>query len=618
MAVSVDADGQAIRVEPAPGLTLAAAFWRAAGLRGERPALREKKLGLWRDIAWRQYGARARAAGLGLCALGLRRGERACIIGENRAEWLYADLGVLCAGGVSVGIYPTDSPEQLAYVVNDSGARFLFVEDDEQLDKVLAVRDRTPGLEKVVVFDDEGLRRFTDPMVLKFTDLLALGEAHRRKRPALWEEAISAVAADDPAVLIYTSGTTGAPKGAILTHRNAVFQVACLRDVQAIGPQDEQLSFLPLCHIAERLLTVFYPIFHGGVISFAESPETMPENIREVAPTVFFAVPRLWEKFYSRVAMAADDASWLQRSLYHWAIGIGRRVAERRLAGRSVTGWLNALFLLADALVLNRAKQLIGIHRARYVVTGAAPISPELIGWYWALGVEMREAYGMTETTGVATLPPPGAVRVGTVGKALPGTEMKLGPGGEILVRGGHVFAGYFGMPGKTRDALDAEGWLHTGDVGTLDADGYLRVTDRLKDIIITAGGKNITPSEIENQLKFSPYISDAVVIGDRRKYLVALIMIDQENAAKYAQDHRVPFTDFASLCRAREVLDLVQREVDRVNGAFARVEQIKRFKLIEVQLTPEDEELTPTMKLKRKLVNEKYKVLIESMYVEQ
>jgi len=333
---------------------------------------------------------------------------------------------------------------------------------------------------------------------------------------------------------------------------------------------------------------------------------------------VFFAVPRLWEKFYSRVAMAVDDASWLQRSLYYWAIGIGRRVAERRLAGCAVPRRLKALFLLADALVLNRAKQLIGIHRARYVVTGAAPISPDLIGWYWALGVEMREAYGMTETTGVATLPPPGAVRVGTVGKALPGTEVKLGPGGEIMVRGGHVFAGYFGMPGKTGDALDAEGWLHTGDVGALDADGYLRVTDRLKDIIITAGGKNVTPSEIENQLKFSPYISDAVVIGDRRKYLVALIMLDQENAAKYAQDHRIPFTDFASLCRAREVVGLVQSEVDRVNGAFARVEQIKRFRLIDVQLTPEDEELTPTMKLKRKLVNEKYKALIESMYAEQ
>ena len=607
----------AVRVAPMPELTLVGAFQEAVGRRGDRVALREKTYGLWRSISWRDYGDRVRTVAMGLRALGFRRGDRACIIGENCPEWLYADLGIMSLGGVSVGVYPTDSPAQLAYVADNCGARFLFVENEEQLDKGLEARDRTPSLEKIVVFDTEGLRHFSDAMVLSLAELMAMGEAELRADPGRWEQEAAAVRPDDAAVLIYTSGTTGPPKGAMLSHRNAVFQVGCIDPVMPIGPDDEQLSFLPLCHIAERLLTVFRPIFNASVVSFAESPETMPENLREVAPTVFFAVPRLWEKFYSGVTIAVGDATRLQRWAYRAALAVGREAAERRLAGRPLDPHLRLLLWLAEATVLRRTKKLIGIHRARYVVTGAAPIAPDLIRWYFALGIDMREAYGMTETTGVATFPPAGERRIGTTGQALPGTEVRIGANGEILVRGGHVFVGYHGMPEKTREAIDSDGWLHTGDVGVMDQDGYLRITDRMKDIIITAGGKNITPSEIENQLKFSPYIADAVVIGDRRKYLTALIMIDHDNVAKYAQDRQVPFTNFASLCRAADVVDLIQREIDKVNARFARVEQVKRFRLIDVQLTPEDEELTPTMKLKRKFVNQKYQALIESMYQE-
>jgi long-chain acyl-CoA synthetase len=402
----------------------------------------------------------------------------------------------------------------------------------------------------------------------------------------------------------------------VLTHGNVTFQIASLLSAIPIDENDEQLSFLALAHIAERLLSDFCPVFDGAVISFAESPETVPENIREIAPTFFFAVPRIWEKFYSAVSIAAGDAGRIQRLAYAWALKVGARVAECRRAGHPLPPFLRLAHAVAGATVLRRAKKLIGLERARFVVTGAAPIAPDLIRWYLALGIDMREGYGLTETSGVASMTRAGRRKIGSVGQALPNTQVRISPVGEILVRGGHIFQGYFNDPDKTREAI-VDGWLHTGDVGVLDEDGFLRITDRMKDIIITAGGKNITPSEIENQLKFSPYIADAIVIGDRRKYLACLVMIDHENVAKYAQSRGVPFTNYASLCRAHDVVALIGSEVDKVNREFARVEQVKKFRLIDIQLTPEDEELTPTMKLKRKLVSEKYASLIESMYQE-
>ncbi len=341
----------------------------------------------------------------------------------------------------------------------------------------------------------------------------------------------------------------------------------------------------------------------------------MPENVREVAPTTFFAVPRIWERFYSGIAIRMKEATWIGRMAYRWAVGIGLKIAEAKLDGRAPSTFQRLLFRLADFLVLDNIKRAIGMHRVRFAGTGAAPIAPDLIKWYRALGVDMREVYGQTENCGLAT-GMPDRIKLGTVGVGAPRTEVRISPEGEILLRGPHVFMGYLNNPQKTAEAV-RDGWLHTGDVGFLDNEGYLKITDRMKDIIITAGGKNVTPSEIENQLKFSPYISDAVVIGDRRKFLSCLVMIDYENVAKYAQDNNVPFTDFASLCRTREVVELIGTEIEKVNQNFARVETIKKFRLIEQQLTAEDEELTPTMKLKRKFVNEKYRSLIDGMYAE-
>ena len=400
------------------------------------------------------------------------------------------------------------------------------------------------------------------------------------------------------------------------THGGLVYTVRGYNTLIARTEADECMCFLPLCHIAERMGGEYFSLYTGAKLNFVENPETVPENVREIAPTVFTAVPRVWEKFYSGVMITLKEASPLQRATYAWAIGVGKQIADLVLAGQTVSGGLKAQFTLARWLALNNVRKLIGIHRARFLVTGAAPISPELVKWYLALGVPMLEVWGMTETCGASTGVPAARIKPGSIGPAAEFNEVKIDPAtGEILVRGPNVFAGYLNLPEKTAETIDAEGWLHTGDVGLMDEDGYFRITDRMKDIIITAGGKNITPSELENELKFSPYVTDAVVIGDKRPYLTVIIMIDQENVEKYAQDHDVPFSNYSSLTRSLEVQALIQGVIDDVNKKFARVEQIKKFFLLETQLSAEDEELTPTMKLKRKLVEKKYAEQIEAMY---
>ena len=577
-------------------------------------AMREKDLGIWRSIAWADYGEAARNAGQGLMAMGLERGDVVSILSETNKEWMFADLGAICAGASSSGVYTTDSAKQLEYIVNDSRSAFLFVENEEQLDKYLQVRDRVPTLRKVVVMDLEGLRDFDDPMAMSWDDLLELGRQFGRDNPAAWDERIDGSAPNDTPILVYTSGTTGPPKGAMISNRNVIFQVSNAEAMLSFREGDNQLAFLPLCHIAERGFSMFLSIAYKTVVNFAESPETVAENVREVAPHYLFAVPRVWEKFYSTFTIRMQDATWIGKRLYDWAIGVGTRMAEHRIEGTAPGVRDRLLYAIAGFLVLNNVKTMIGLRRTRWTATGAAPISPDLIRWYLALGINMVELYGQTENTGVATSNRPDEFKVGTVGLALPNTEVKISERGEILIKGPHVFKGYLNNPEKTAETV-VDGWLHTGDVGSVDNQGYFRITDRIKDIIITAGGKNVTPSEFENQLKFSPYIADAVVIGDQRKFLSCLVMIDEDTVMKFAQDNNVPFSNYASLCRADAVQRLIEGEIDKVNRDFARVEQVKAFRLIEQVLMPEDDELTPTMKLKRSFVSAKYKDLIDSMY---
>ena len=585
---------------------------------GDATMMRQKELGIWQAYSWNEVARIVDEIGAGLVSLGFEPGEVASVLANTCREWVWCDLAVQSSGGVCNGIYPTDAASQVEYLCSDSRSVYLFVEDDEQLDKYLEVADRLPLVRSVIVFDMEGLQSFSDPRVISLDRLREIGGEYLKSHPNLLQERSAARGPGEVAVLVYTSGTTGKPKGAMISQNNIVAVLSALSATlfEGVPRGGERIAFLPLCHIAERLIGEFIPIERASVVNYVENPETVFENLREVRPHLFFAVPRVWEKVYSQVSIALSEADKLQRAAYGLAFQIGGEVAKCMLENREPPFGLKLRYKLARWLVLDNVKRMIGMDRVEVGLTGAAPISPDLIRWFLALGIPLREGWGMTETCGGGSITPRNGIRPGSIGRPGPGLEMRIAEGtSEILLRGPNVILGYLNQPQKTAETIDADGWLHTGDVGRVDDDGFFYITDRMKDIIITAGGKNITPSEIENELKFSPYITDAVVIGDKKPYLVVLIMIDQENVEKFAQDHDIPFGNYASLTQTKEVQDLIQAELERVNAKFARVEQVKKFYLLQNQLTAEDEELTPTMKLKRKLVEKKYAEAIDAMY---
>jgi len=589
-------------------------FWNTVQARSNKVAMREKYLGIWQEVTWKQYGDNAKKTGLALNSLGLKKGEVVSIASEGNPEWLYTDMGTIGAGGVSSGVYTTDSAAQVKYLVNDSGSKFYFAENEEQLDKILEVRGDCPTLEKIIVYDMEGLHNFKDDQVISYDELIDIGKKVDIEQPNLWNDLIQNVKSEDIAILVYTSGTTGPSKGAMINHTNLLYSVNTGLEIFEPMENEEQLSFLPLCHILERSVSVMFPLKSGAVVNFAESIDTVPENIREVSPTVFIAVPRIWEKFYSSITILMKDATFIGKYFYDISIKTGAKYKEYYIEGKQPPLILKLSYRLCNYFVLKNIKKLLGLNKCRYALSGAAPISPELINWYLSLGIDMREGWGMTETAGVGTAFYSREIKLGHVGRAVNQSEVRIADDGEILFKGPGVFCGYLNKPEQTKETL-IDGWLHTGDVGEMDNYGNIKITDRKKDIIITAGGKNISPSEIENELKFSPFVSDAVVIGDKRKFLSCLIMIDEENVMKYAQDNDIPFSNFESLCKSEEVVNLIDGEVSKVNKKFASVEQVKKFSLIDIQLTAEDDELTPTMKLKRKFINQKYSNIIENMY---
>jgi len=580
----------------------------------ERVALRKKELGLWNKITWKEYGQRVRQVGMGLVALGLKPKDCVAIIGNSRPEWLYADLGNLSVNGISVGVYTTCSAEEVKYHLAHSETRFFFVEDEEQLDKALEIRDQLPRLEKIIVMDMKGLRDFHDPMVISFDELLQAGKEFDEKNPELFKQRLEKTGPNDIATFVYTSGTTGPPKAVMLSHSNVIFDSNAFAKHVPAFETDVLLSYLPLCHIAERTLSVYHAINIGFTVFFAEGPDTVPENIREVSPTFFFAVPRIWEKFHSFINLGVQEATWFKRQCYRFAMDIGLKTARRKLNHQRQPIFLWVANFLLSITVFRKIKKLLGIDKARFALSGAAPISPEVLEYFHALGVNIRESYGLTETSALVTMHKDRNIRLGTCGEPLPGVEVKIAEDGEILVRGGNVFKGYFKDEENTSRTL-INGWLYTGDLGEWSQDGLLRITGRKKDLIITSGGKNISPQYIENLLKFSPYIVDAVVIGDRRKYLTCIIIVDEDNVMKYAQDNRIPFTTYASLTKTKEIRKLIEEEVEKVNSKLSRVEQIKNFAITDKKLDQEYDELTPTMKVKRKRVSEIYKDIIESMY---
>lgn len=595
--------------------TIVELFRKRCKVLGDRTAHREKDLGIWKSYSWNDYWDHAKWIGMGLRKLGLKRGEAVSILSEDRKEWAYADLGIQSVGGIASGVYTTDSASQLQYLINDSDSRFLIVENEEQLDKFLQIEKEVPRLRGVIILEDEGLHDLDHDRCMMIDKLYDIGRAADAAEPDVFEAEIAAANPEDTALLIYTSGTTGMPKGAMLSHENIMAAIEAGAHRLPAFETDEQLCFLPLCHILERDVSIYFPLASKCTVNFAESPETVFANLQEVSPNTFTAVPRVWEKIYSQVLILAQEATPLGRAAFGLAIKAGKARTEYITNNRAVPPLTSVNFWLWDRLVLRNLRRMLGMDRMRRAGTGAAPISPELLKWFWSIGVPMVEGYGMTETAGIATINTPDENRFGTIGKVVPGIEVRIAEDGEIQTRGLNNFQGYWRNNEKTAETFTQDGWLRTGDVGRIDEDGYVTITGRLKDIIITAGGKNITPAEIESRMKFSHYISDAVIIGDRRKYLTALVMIDQENVEKFAQDNKVPFSNFASLCAAKQIKDLISAEIDAVNREFARVEQIKDFRLIDVLLTAEDEELTATMKLKRSFVEKRHKHLIDDMY---
>ncbi len=591
--------------------TTPAVFEKTVDTLGDTVAMRYKELGLWHDISWRQYFETAMNISAALIDMGLEKGTSAAIIGDNCPEWVMIDMGIQLAGGVSVGIYTTNAWQEVEYVVNNSDAHFLFVENEEQLDKWLNFRNNVPLLKKVIVWDTKGLKDFKDPLLMSLSALIKQGEKLEKKRV---QERMKAVKPDDMCVLIYTSGTTGPPKGAILTHGNVTWMSESIAELNPMEAGDEVLSFLPLCHIFERLFSVFAHIRHAYVVNFVEKPDTVTDNMVEVSPTVGYAVPRIWEKYFSAIQIKMSEATRFKKLAYMAAFKIGQHRAELKMNFKKTPAYLELLFQIGHFALFRKLKKRLGFERLRVAYSGAAPISGKVLQFYQSIGMNLIEGYGQTEGTGVTCTSRPGKAKLGTVGMPVPGTEVKIAEDGEILVKSPGVFAGYYKNEEGTAETL-RNGWLYSGDVGEIDEDGYLKITDRKKDIIITAGGKNISPQYIENMLKASIYINDAVLIGDRRKYLVALIMIDEDNVVKFAQDNKIQFSTYGDLARDPKINELIQSEINNVNKALARVENVRKFRILPKKLYEEDGEVTPTMKVKRKYVNKAFADIIEEMY---
>ncbi|MEV5499021.1 AMP-binding protein [Nonomuraea fuscirosea] len=586
-------------------------------------AMRHKDLGIWQEVTWGAYWTQVELVAHALLALGVEPGDRVAVHAENRPEWLYADLGTVAVRAVTVGLYPTNPPAEVAYLLADSGAKILIAEDQEQVDKALSVLAECPELRRVVYLEPRGIRgRYDDDVLMSWPELLALGAGHRAAHPGAVARRMEEARPPDVMTLIYTSGTTGPPKGVMLTVANVEFAVRVLVEGGGFAspPPSERdliLSYLPLCHVAERAFTVWFNAAAGVQVNFAESIDTVQSNLREVQPTILFGVPRIWEKVLAQVDIRLESASPVKRALTRFWLRVADRIGDRlvRTGGRH-TFWTRAAYGAGWLLCYRALRERLGMRRVRYAASGAAPIAPAVLKFYMGIGLPMHEVYGMSENTAIATANRPGRVRLGTVGEPHPGAELKIDEAtGEILTRHPGNFAGYWRNPRATADVLDEDGWLHTGDVGEWAEGTHVRITDRMKDIIITAGGKNIAPSEIENALKASPYLKEAVVVGDQRPYLVALIGIEADTVGEWARRRGLPYTTYRDLSEKPEVRELVQGLVTEVNTRFAHVEQIKRFAFLPKELDHEDGELTATQKVKRSAVAKLFEDLVEGMY---
>ncbi len=571
------------------------------------PAYFAKQDGVWRPTSWRQYADEIRTAARALIGLGMPRGGKVALLGFNRPEWVILDHAAMMAGGAAAGIYTTCSAEEVQYIVHHSEAYVLLIEDLAQWKKIETQRAELPLLKWVVTM--KACPAIADPQVLSWDQFCARAEGV--SDPTL-DDRIDKIEQDQLATLIYTSGTTGPPKGVMLSHRNLAWTAQTMVDNGGAREGDSGLSYLPLSHIAEQMVTIHIPAAGGATVYFAESIEKVPDNLKEVQPTVVFGVPRIWEKFHAGVSAKLGQATGAKKHLVTWARGVATQVTALRNRGKEPGGLLAVQYQLADRLVFSKLKPALGLGRARMCVSGAAPIARDVIDFFASLDVIIYEVYGQSEDNGPTSINLPGDTKLGTVGKALPGVQVRLASDGEILVKGPNVFLGYYKEPEATRETL-IDGWLHSGDLGELDADGFLTITGRKKEILITAGGKNISPKNIEAALKESALVSEAVVIGDRRKFLSALVTVDEAAVQKFLGERGASGAAFDH----PELRAALQRQVDDVNAKLARVEQVKKFTILPRQFTIETGELTPTLKIKRKVVNQNFEREIEAMYLE-
>ncbi len=572
-----------------------------------------KKEGEWESIDFQEAVTRAERIAAGLASLGVRKGDRVALISNNRLEWALTDYAVLSLGAALVPIYPTLTARQVAYIINDSEAKVLIAEDVLQMEKASSVLNQLKTVAHYFVIDDGGTE-VTTPW-RNYDSLGSLGEQFLQQQPDYVADSIRQIQPEDMATIIYTSGTTGNPKGAVLTHKNFISNIESVAQIFESYPEDITLSFLPLSHVLERMAGHFFSCYHGGTVAYAESIDALGENMREVKPTLMVSVPRLYEKMYARVLEAVEAGSPLKRKIFYWSVNVGLRYLHHKMKKEPIPAILKWKRNVADKLVFGKIRERTG-GRLRYFVSGGAPLAAEIGEFFAAAGIIILEGYGLTETSPAITFNRPEAFRFGTVGHPLPGVEVKIAEDGEILTRGDHVMVGYLNKEAETREVIDEDGWFHTGDIGFIDPDGYLVITDRKKNIIVTSGGKNVAPQPIENSLITSKFIEQAVVIGDKRKFCSAVIVPAQEAVLRWAAEENVVFRDYQELLQHPRIYELIQSEIDRLMVDFAGYEQIKKFCLIKEPFSIEGGELTPTLKVKRKIVEEKYRDEIERMYV--
>ncbi len=579
---------------------------------GSRVLFKVKRTGQYQDILWREAGQTVKQFALGLLELGIEHGDRISLLSENRPEWAFADLGILSIGAVNVPVYATNTPRQVEYIVNDSASRILIVSTEQQLEKALEARPNCPSLEKIVVFDEVGKTDY--PMVCSLREICESGAASDKE--SLFRQRLERVTPHDLASIIYTSGTTGDPKGVMLIHDNFLANCRSVSRILPITEEDICLSFLPLSHSFERLAGYYAPLYIGSTIAYAESVDTVRDNLQEIKPTFMASVPRIYEKFHAAVLENVKSGSLIKCKIFDWSFSVGRSMSGYTVAKKKPPVLLKQKYKIADKLVFQKIKENVG-GRLKYFVSGGAPLAQEINEFFHALGITILEGYGLTETSPVLTTNTPEHFKFGTVGKPIPDVTIKIAEDGEILAKGPNIMTGYFNKPVETAEVLGADGFFRTGDIGLLDEDGFLKITDRKKDIIVTAGGKNVAPQNIENALKTDPLIANAMVHGDKRKFLSALIVPDFERLEKIAKIQGIKYDSIAELVKHEKIVALINERVEVVNNSLARYETIKKFAIMDKDFTLEAGEITPTLKVKRKVVLEKYKDILDSFYEE-